>query len=145
MKQSDYQQFCKIMLETAEAVDKALSAEKIAVFFKDLADIDIRAFRFAMEKHRKESEFFPRVAKILELAKMWKAPVPPGLQGREVKLLESPADKAQRIERNKVKIRELLDGLGQLDALHGTNLKEKVNARERLQVLQEQKEIVRGM
>lgn len=145
MKQSDYKAFAGIMLETAEAVDKALSAEKYAVYFKDLADIDIRAFRFAMEKHRKESRFFPKVAEIRDLAKLWKAPVPPGLQGRDVKLLESQEVTEERRLYNLKRVREMLAGLAGLDAACGTNLKEKVSRRERLQELERQKEIVKGM
>lgn len=144
MRQSDYNEFAGIMLETAEAVDKSLTAEKYAVFFKDLADLDIRAFRFAMEKHRRESRFFPKVSEVRDLAKLYKPPVPKGLQGREVKLLESPEMKEERLAYNRAKIRELVAGLGALDARCGTNLQEKVSRRERLALLEQQKKEILG-
>lgn len=144
MEQSDYKTFAGIMLETAEAVDKALSAEKYAVYFKDLADIDIRAFRFAMEKHRKESKFFPKVAEIRDLAKTWKAPRPVGIEGRDVKLLESQEMTEERRQDNLRRVRELLAGLTSLDAACGTNLQEKVSRRERLALLERQKKEILG-
>jgi hypothetical protein len=144
MKQSDYKAFVGGMLETAEAVDKALSPEKYAVYFKDLADIDIRAFLFAMEKHRKESKFFPKVAEIRDLAKLFKAPAHLGVEGREVKLLESQEMTEERRQKNLKGVRELIASLTNLDAQYGTNLQEKVNRRERLALLEQQKKEILG-
>ena len=87
MKPNDYERFAKMMLATAEAMDKDLTPQRILVYFDDLKHQDIRALEWAAQAHRRASNFFPKVKELKDLAQAWRPPVSQLGQGKEGKLL----------------------------------------------------------
>lgn len=141
MKKHDFDRFSKILLATAEAMDKDLSSQRIAIYFDDLIDLDIRAIEFAVKAHRKIATFFPKVAEIRGLARTWRPPSLPGSQG--IKMLESPQVAEERRQYNIKKFQEIIDGIEAIDGTFGTEFGAGTDIKERLRNLKEQDKKVR--
>lgn len=63
----DFDRFRDVVVATAEALGTQISAQRVAIYFEDLCDLDIDVIVRAFAQHRRESEFFPSIAKIRNL------------------------------------------------------------------------------
>lgn len=142
MVMSDFDRFSKMMLATAEAMDKDLTPQRILVYFDDLKNQDIRALEWAAQAHRRASNFFPKVAELKHLAQAWRPPVHQLGKGQEVKLLESAEDREAKKQRDILRLRGIVAGLTNLDAKYGTNLNKKADFEKRIAELDRQKKVI---
>lgn len=140
MNKSDFERFLKLMVATAEMYDRPLSKEKIALYFTDLCDLDVRAVEYALAEHRKGSEFFPRVSQIRDLAKLWRRPAVTGPGER--KQLETREMQEEKRLQNLQRVRELLAGVEKLDAEYGTTFSQSPDMEARRRELERQKEMI---
>ncbi len=124
MAKNDFNEFQKVIVGLAEALDKSLSAQRIVLYFNALYSFDIRAVKFAAAEIIKVAEYFPKAAQIREYAKLWKSPALSGGSGQ--KMLESKEQREARFEENRQRMAELREGLATLDEKYGTALSEKV-------------------
>lgn len=144
MKPNDYERFAKMMLATAEAMDKDLTPQRILVYFDDLKHQDIRALEWAAQAHRRASNFFPKVKELKDLAQAWRPPVSQLGQGKEVKLLESAEDRETKKQKDIERLRGIVAGLEKLDANYGTKLNQKADFEKRIAELRRQGKVISG-
>lgn len=75
MNKSDFDDFSKLLVGVAEALEKNLSAERVAIYFNALFSLELAQIRFALSEHVKRSVFFPKPREIIELAALMPRPM----------------------------------------------------------------------
>lgn len=68
MNQAEFDRFSEIIEQTADAFSADLSENKIALYFRELADLSFQQVEAAFRQALKKNKFFPRISELREFA-----------------------------------------------------------------------------